>query len=120
MNLIKVAHAITSETKPWEGKCIATVEGSTVATLQGFECLFANVLQVITFFAGLVFFFMFINGAFKYMFAGGDQKKIAGAHAAITMSFSSLIGLIVSVLILRLLQNFTGISLTKFVIPGGP
>jgi hypothetical protein len=113
MNFIKVAHAAT---KDWDTtRCTS----GGVATLQGFECLFYNVLQVITFFAGLVFFFMFISGAFKYLFAGGDQKKLAAANAAITMSFFSLIGVIVSVLILRLLQSFTGIPLTKFVIPGG-
>jgi len=119
MNLIKIAHAAPFATKEWGGKCVATEYGSgyNVATLQGLECLFYNILQVVTFFAGLVFFFMFINGAFKYIFAGGDQKKLAGANAAITMSFYSLIGLIVSVLILRVLQKFTGINLTNFIIP---
>ena len=118
MNLIKIAHAASIKTEEWKGRCVDSTHGATVATLQGLECLFANVLQVITFFAGLVFFFMFISGAFKYMFAGGDQKKLAGANAAITMSFYSLIGLIVSVLVLRVLQKFTGINLTNFSIPG--
>jgi len=128
MNLIKIAHAADIVTKEWNKRCAPVVDvdihgtpfQTKVATLQGMECLFYNVLQVVTFFAGLVFFFMFINGAFKYMFAGGDQKKLAGANAAITMSFYSLIGLIVSVLVLRMLQKFTGINLTDFSIPGGP
>jgi hypothetical protein len=114
MNIVKIAYAAT---KDWNnGRCVSP-EG--VATLQGFECLFYNILQVITFFAGLVFFFMFINGAFKYIFAGGDQKKLAAANAAITMSFFSIIGVVVSVLILNLLDRFTGVSITKFIIPGG-
>lgn len=98
----------------WSPRC--AIDG--VATIQGFECLFANVLQFVVFFAGLVFFVMFISAGFKYFSAGGDPKKAAAASTSLTNAFIGLIGVICSVIILRLITNFTGINVTEFVIPG--
>jgi len=88
-----------------------------VATIQGLECLFANILQVITLLAGLVFIFMFISGAFTYLFSGGDEKKIAQASSTLGSSFLGLVGIIVSWLILKFLADFTGVNLLDFIIP---
>ncbi len=88
-----------------------------VATIQGLECLFANVLQVITALAGLVFIFLFISGAFSYLFSGGDEKKVAQASSTLGSSFLGLIGIVVSWLILKFLADFTGVNLLDFVIP---
>ncbi|HPD44625.1 MAG TPA: hypothetical protein PK131_00365 [Candidatus Woesebacteria bacterium] len=100
----------------WSSRC--AVDG--VATIQGFECLFANILQFVVVGAGLVFFVMFIIAGYQLLFASGDPKKAAAASATITHAAIGLIGAICSVLILKLLQQFTGINLTNFVIPGGP
>ena len=118
MSLIKpIFAAPTEKAGVWSGRCAV----NDVATMQGFECLFANVLQYITFFAGIVFFFMFIVGGYKYMFAGGDQKKVAAANATLTTSIIGLVGLISSVLLLNILQKFigTGVNILDFVVPGG-
>ena len=100
----------------WNGRC--AING--VATIQGFECLFANILQFVMVFAGLVFFIMFITGGFKYFFTSGDPKKVAAASSTLTNAFIGLIGAICSLLILRLIQNFTGVNITTFFIPGSP
>jgi len=89
-----------------------------VATIQGIECLFANVLQVITFIAGLVFLFMFISGAYSYLFSGGDEKKLAAASSTLGSAILGLVGIIASYLILKFIQGFTGVAITDFVIPG--
>ena len=99
----------------WSKRC--QVDG--VATIQGFECMFANVLLFVTSFAGLVFFIMFITSGFKYFSASGDPKKVASASTTLTNAFIGLIGVICSILILRLIKTFTGIDVTNFVIPGG-
>ncbi len=96
------------------------VQHGDVATIQGFECLFANVLQIIVTVAGLAFFFMFISGGFKYLTGGGDEKKLASASSTLTMAIIGLVGVIASWLILRFIQNFTGVNVTIFQIPGGP
>lgn len=98
----------------WNNRC-TTADG--VAKIQGFECIFQNVAQVIVYFAGLVFFIMFIRGGFEYLTSGGDSKKTAKAASTLTMSIIGIIGVIASFLILKFVQNFTGINVTEFKIP---
>lgn len=116
-------------TKDWNkqqpGRCVKTVNinGQSfddIATIQGFECLFYNILQVIVTIAGLAFLFMFISGGYKYLFSGGESKAVAAASSAITSAFIGLIGVVASWLILKLIQDFTGINVTIFKIPGNP
>lgn len=110
------------ETKDWtqiqtsSGK--ACVLNGDVATIQGFECLFFNVIQVIVFFAGIAFFIMFIYGGYQYLFSGNDPKKTAVASSTLTMAVIGIVGIIASWLILSLINNFTGLDVTKFAIPG--
>ena len=98
----------------WSGKCVAQGD---VATIQGLECLFGNILQVIVSLAGIVFFVMFINGGFQYLFSSGDQKKVASASSTLTMAIMGLVGVVASYLILKLIQTITGANITNFVIP---
>ena len=121
--LLRPAYA--QSTASWNnGRCVksVTLDDGTVyndiATVQGVECLFFNVLQVIVLLAGLAFLFMFISGGFKYLFSSGEQKAVAAASSTLTMAFIGLIGIIASWLILSFIQKFTGISITSFVIPG--
>jgi len=99
----------------WSGRCVANTD---VATIQGFECLILNMLQVIVTVAGFAFFFMLISGGFKYLFSSGDDKKIAAASSTLTSAVIGLVGVILSWLILSLIEKFTGVGLTDFVIPG--
>lgn len=96
----------------WNGTC---VQGD-VATIKGFECLFKNILQVIAYAAGVVFFLMFLVGGFKYITAGGDPKKAAAASSTLTFSIAGLIGVIVSWLIILLIKKLTGVDVTNFTI----
>jgi len=96
------------------GKC--AING--VATIQGLECIFYYILQVITVIAGLVFLFMFISGGYSYLFSGGDEKKVAQASSTLGSSILGLVGIIVSWLILRFISNFTGVNVVNFIIPG--
>ena len=133
LSIVTPAYAQTTN---WSsGRCVKTVTVKTsnnilnsnaqnsttyddIATIQGAECLFFNVLQVIVFLAGLTFLFMFISGGFKYLFSGGEQKSVAAASSTLTMAFIGLIGIIASWLIISFIQKFTGVNITNFVIPG--
>lgn len=109
---IFIPSPVYAQTEAWGGKCVA----GDVATIQGFECLFANILQIVTTVTGLIFFGMFIIGGFKYLTSGGDPKKAATASSTLTMSIIGLVGVIVSWLILLFIQNFTGANITEFKI----
>jgi len=107
------------QTKEWTNRCVFTdKDGDKIATIQGLECIFYNVLQVIVTIAGLVFLFMFISNGFKYLFSGSDQKKLAEISSSITMTVIGLIGIIISWLILLFIQKLTGVDVTIFKIPG--
>jgi type IV secretion system pilin len=96
----------------WSDRCV----DDGIATIQGFECLLANVIQIIVSLAGLAFFIMFIVGGFKFLTSGGDPKKAASAASTLTMAIIGLVGLIISWIILLLIENFTGIPVTQFKI----
>jgi hypothetical protein len=100
----------------WSNVCISTVD-PTVPTIQGFECLFANVLKVIVTVAGLAFVIMFIVGGFQYMQSKNDPKAVAAASSTLTYAIIGLVGAIVSWLILLFIKDFTGIDITQFRIP---
>lgn len=105
----------------WATQNTRCVANGDVATIQGVECLFANVLQVIVFFAGLAFFFTFVSGGFQYLLSQGDPKKVAASGSTLTMAILGLVGVIGSWLIIKFISDFTGISpLTKFAIPFQP
>lgn len=105
-----------AQTKDWSGRCL--IPGTDVPTIQGLECLFYNVLQVIVYLAGLAFLFMFISGGFQYLTSANDSKKVAAASSTLTMAIVGLVGVVGSILIIRLIQNFTGVNVTNFFIPG--
>lgn len=116
-------------TVKWGNRCVKTVEVinpgmkkdfkyDDIATIQGIECVFYNVLQVIVLIAGLVFLFMFISGGFKYLFSGGEQKSVAAASSTLTSALIGLVGIIASWLILSFIATFTGINVIDFIIPG--
>jgi len=94
------------------------VYGGDVATLQGFECLFLNILRVAATLAGFAFGAMILVGGFKLIFSAGDQAKTQAAQKTITFA---VIGLTVTVgawFVMRLIETFTGVTVTDFVIPG--
>jgi len=103
----------------WTKRCFQEIEGVDVATIQGLECVFANIVRVLIPFVGLAMFIMLIVGAFQYMNAGSDPKAAQKAKATLT---SALIGLILFFgiwFILKLIQTITGVDVTIFKIPGG-
>ena len=113
-----VSPIYAQNTQPWAGRCVGTGVNGDVATIQGLECLFYNVLQVIVMVAGLAFFVMFISGGFKYLFSSSDQKAVAAASSTLTMAIIGLVGIIASWLILSFIYKFTGINVTQFSLPG--
>lgn len=107
------------ETKKWADinpKCIDTATG--IATLQGFECIFANMLRIIIPLAGIAAFVILLLGGFQYITSGGDPKQTQKAQSMIT---GAIIGLAVTVgiwFLFQLLNAVTGLNLLNFAVPG--
>ncbi|HPT66137.1 MAG TPA: hypothetical protein PK257_02385 [Candidatus Woesebacteria bacterium] len=102
----------------WKSSCYQIdSNGDKIANIKGFECIFANVAQVIVYFAGIVFFIMFLKGGFEYLTSGGDPKKTAKATSTLTTSIIGLVGVIISFIIIKFIGTFTGVNVTDFIIP---
>ena len=87
-----------------------------VAGFEDLEILLEKVLGGI-FRLGLVaVFVMLLYGGFKYLTAGGNPEANQKAGSVITYAILGLVLMIGAWFILRLIENFTGISVTDFSI----
>lgn len=103
--------------QPWKDISANCVAEDNVATIQGLECLFTNIVRVLTPIAGLAVFIMFIVGAFQLITAGGEAKQIEKARKTITFAVLGLVLFVGIWFILLLIKTITGVDVTKFEIP---
>jgi len=100
----------------WKPGCYEVVDGEKVATLKGFECVFANILNVVVRLAGIALFIMLLMGAIKLMIAGGDPKKIQSAQQTFTYAIFGLAIIVGTWFVFLLIKTFTGIDVLRFTI----
>ncbi|PIR99018.1 hypothetical protein COT87_01705, partial [Candidatus Collierbacteria bacterium CG10_big_fil_rev_8_21_14_0_10_44_9] len=84
------------------------------AQLQDLSCYFGNILEAIIPLIGIISFIMILVGGFKILTSAGDPKGMAGGKQTITLAIVGIILAIVSWLILVLIENITGVDVTKF------
>lgn len=97
-----------------EGLC--QIDG--VATVQGLQCLIANILSIAVTLIGFAGLVMMIVAAFRYLVSSGNSKQTETARNAITFAVIGLVLALGSVTILYLVSQFTGIELIlNFKIP---
>ena len=108
-----------AQTITWSGVCVGTTDNAKgVATLQGLECLIANVFIVALTVIGLSTFVMFIVASFRWMLSGSDTKGIQSARSTMTFAVVGLVVALSSFMVVQLIASFTGINvITRFVIP---
>ncbi|HUV71746.1 MAG TPA: hypothetical protein VMW25_01940 [Clostridia bacterium] len=99
---------------PVEAPC----EIGGVATIQGFECIFINLVRVLTPLVGLLLFVMLVIGSFKYLTSGGDPKKTQAAQQTLTFAILGLVLFLGIWFILQAIKLITGVDVTQFRIPG--
>mgnify|MGYP001593940068 CR=1 FL=1 len=88
-----------------------------VATIQSLETLFVNLVKVVVALSGVALFVMLIVGGFTFLFSGGDNKQLEQARGTVTNAIIGLVVIVSAYLILRVIQVFTGVDVTKFSIP---
>jgi hypothetical protein len=105
----------------WSGTCTGADSGLTgasdVATIQGLGCLIANVLSVAVTMIGLLAFVMFIAASFRYLVAGGNSKNVELAKGTMTYAIAGIVVALSAFIILNLITQFTGVDVSRFVIP---
>jgi TRAP-type C4-dicarboxylate transport system permease small subunit len=103
--------------KPWGeivDKCVQNVgTPKEVATLSCIPAIFANLLNALLTFAGLIALFMFIVGGYKLMNSAGDPKKTAEAQNNFKYGILGLIVVLSSFLLINLISIVTGVECIK-------
>jgi len=90
-----------------------------VATIQGAQCVIANIFSVAITFIGLAAFVMFVVGSFGYMLSGGNSKGTETARNTITFAVVGIVVALSAFIILNLIASFTGVDeVTRFEVPG--
>ncbi len=108
-------------TNIWTGAgsvCVGTGNASDVATIQGLQCLLANILGIAVSGIGLIGFVMIIVGAFTFLLSGGQAKGTEGGRKTLTFAVAGLVLALSAYIILNLIANFTGVDkILNFHIP---
>lgn len=101
----------------WTGKCVhgygtdSTGQAITdVATIQGIECLVANILATAITIIGIAAFVMFLVGSFRWLTAGANTKGVEGGRNALTFAVLGIVVALASWVILRFISDFTGVT----------
>jgi hypothetical protein len=105
---------VHAQTSAWSGVCVASEDPGNaayqVATIQGLQCVVANILSIAVTLIGLAGFIMLIVGAFRFLLSGGNSKGIEDGRKTLTFAFSGLILAVSAIIILNLIANFTGVK----------
>lgn len=104
--------ALTSAQLPgvpaWNSDCYYTFDGQKIATIKGFECLFARFLAIAISIIGVIVLVMIVIGAYHMLFSGGEAKNVETARNTITFAILGLILAISSWFIINLIASITG------------
>jgi len=101
----------------WSGVCVDDANAD-VATIQGFQCLIAELLSNFLTLVGIVSFLMFIFSGIRILLSGGNAQAVEKSKNSITFAVVGLIVAVSSFVILNLISEFTGVkNILQFVIP---
>ncbi|MBT4124108.1 MAG: hypothetical protein HN981_02675 [Candidatus Pacebacteria bacterium] len=106
-----------AQSSAWQGVCVSDKDAD-VATLQGLQCLLANILGVFLTTIGIAAFLMLVVGGFRLLISGGNTTHVDKAKSSITFAIVGLVVALSAFVILNLVAEFTGVqTILNFVIP---
>lgn len=106
-----------AQTSSWSGVCVSQTDPD-VATIQGLQCLMANVLSVFLTVLGITGFIMLIVGSMRWLLSGGNSQNVDKAGKTMTFAVVGIVVSLSSFIILRLIAEFTGVqTILNFSIP---
>ena len=91
--------------------------GDEPAKISEIVKILENIIKLLAPAAGIAFFIMMLVGGFQFLTSGGDPKAAGAARATLTYALIGIILVVVSWLILVLIRNITGASVTTVEIP---
>jgi len=88
------------------------------AKLSSIVEILENIISLLAPAAGIAFFIMMLVGGFQFLTSGGDPKAAGAARGTLTYAVIGIVLVIVSWLILVLIRDITGASVTAVELPG--
>jgi len=89
-----------------------------VKKIQDLESIITKVLGLVIPIVGVLLLATLIAGGFQYITSGGEAEQAQKAKKTLTYAFFGLMVVLGAWLVIRLLEEFTGLNLTTFTIPG--
>lgn len=109
--------AFAQGTAAWSGVCVSGPDND-VATIQGAECLIANIFAIIITLIGMAGFAMMVIASFRYLASGGNTKHTEKSRNTFTYAVAGIVVALSAFIALRIVTDFTGINqLMEFRIP---
>jgi len=111
--------SLYAQTRTWYTDCYYQKDAFSpkIATLQGFSCIFQNILTIIIPLAGLAAFVVLIIGGFQYLTSAGDPKQAQKAQSIITGAIIGIVAIIGIWFAFNMLQYITGYNPLQFAVP---
>ncbi len=99
---------------------LATPVYAAPAELSGIVAIIENIIKLLAPAAGIAFFVMLLFGGYQFLTSGGDPKAVGAARGTLTYAVIGIILVVSAWLILQLVQNITGASVTTIEFPEAP
>jgi len=120
MVFLASASPALAQTSAWSGVCVGEsgTHAEDVATVQGLQCLIANVLVVFLTIVGIAAFIMLVISSLRILASGGNSQAVEKARNSITYAVIGLVVAVSAFAILNLIASFTGVdTILQFNIP---
>ena len=82
------------------------------ARISDIVIVIGNIIKLLAPMAAIAFFVMLLWGGFQFLTSGGDPKSVAAARTTLTIAIIGVILVVAVWLVLLLIQNITGVSVT--------
>ena len=93
------------------------IKEGDIPTIQGIEGIVTSILNVIVPLVGAILLMMLIVGGFQYITSGGEADQATKARKTLTAALLGLLVVLGAWLIIKLIEEFTGLNLHVFQIP---
>lgn len=84
------------------------------AGLPQLQELFQRIIGLVVPLAFVVLLIMLLYAGFKFLTSGGEPKALQSAGGTVTWAILGIVFLVLAWLVLRLIEAFTGITITNF------
>ncbi len=91
-----------------------TVEQFSITSIGEFA---GALLSLGLYVSGILFFGSVVMGGFQWIISGGEKSKVEAARGRIMSAFTGLAIVAVSYAVIRVIENFFGISIMKINLP---